>query len=429
MVYSVKYMVKKRNSRQVAAEIIAQWLSDGSFPDRSLAKVQNDHAFVLEVVNGVVRKQNILQWLENQWLKKPPQDFPRAVLFVGLYQLLFMEVEPYAAINETVEAAKGVPGGSRTAGMINAVLRRAQREREQVLQDLEKQPPHIRLSHPRFLLERWTKQYGEADALRLAEWDNQPPGTTLRIEQSAVDAAEFIDRLREADIEPLLHPFSDREIFLVLPRGVTVRKVPGYDEGWFTVQDPATSVAVDLLAPRPGEAVLDACAAPGGKTAMIAGRMNGSGELVAMDLHADRIAVLKENRKRLKLDWIEIVQGDARDPRQALGNRTFDAILLDVPCLNTGVLRRRADARWRIGPERIEIISRLQYEILTACSGLLKDKGRIVYSTCSLEDEENENLVGRWIRDHAGFRMVKTGKCFPPESESDGAFAALIRRK
>ena len=422
-------MAKKQNSRLVAAEIVAQWMSDGSFPDRQLARVKQDHAFILEMVNGVVRNRSILDWLESRWVKTAPQPFFKAVLHVGLYQLLFMEVEAYAALNESVEAAKGRPGGSGASKMINAVLRRAQRERETVLAELKEQPAHIRLSHPEFLLKRWAKQYSADDAVALAEWNNLPPATTLRIEQSAVDAAEFIDKLREADIEPLLHPFSDREIFLVLPRGIAVRKVPGYEEGWFTVQDPATAISVDLLAPRGGESVLDACAAPGGKTAMIAARMKGRGELVAMDLHDDRIKVLEENKKRLKLDWIDIIKGDARHPEKALGERKFDAILLDVPCLNTGVLRRRADARWRIESERIGKITELQYEILTACAGLLKEKGRLVYSTCSLEAEENENLVARWVREHPEFRMVKTGKCFPPESETDGAFATLIRRK
>ncbi|VGO17360.1 Ribosomal RNA small subunit methyltransferase B [Pontiella desulfatans] len=423
-------MSAKRNSRLVAAEIICQWMEDQSFPDRKLATLQHDHAFVLEVVNGVVRNQNILRWIERKWVDRPPRLFFKAVLQVGLYQLLFMDnVEQYAAISETVNAAKDHPGGTGASKMINAVLRRAQREKEQVLAELEKQPAHIRLSHPEFLMERWTQQYGEADTLELAKWNNEPPATILRIEQAAVDAAEFIDKLREADIEPLMHPYSDKEIFLILPRGVAVRKVPGYDEGWFTVQDPATSVSVDLLAPRPGEAVLDACAAPGGKTAMMAGRMKGKGELVAMDMHDDRIDVLKENQKRLNLDWIEIVKGDARHPETTLGERQFDAILLDVPCTNTGVLKRRADARWRIDEERIGTITKLQHEILDACARMLKEKGRIVYSTCSLEAEENENLVARWVRDHPDFRLVKTGKAFPPDSGTDGAFAALLRKK
>jgi 16S rRNA (cytosine967-C5)-methyltransferase len=422
-------MTRNKSSRLAAAEIITRWLEDGSFPDRRLADIQENHAFVLEVVNGVVRNRNILDWLTAQWLKKSPRPFFMAVLYVGLYQLLFMDVEAYAAINETVEAAKARPGGDAASRMINAILRRTQREKDEVLQSLEKQPPFVRYSHPKFLMDRWTKQYGEEDATALAKWNNEPSSTILRIEQSVIDAAEFIDKLREAEIEPLLHPFSDKEIFLVLPRGVAVRNVPGYDEGWFTVQDPATSVAVDLLAPRPAETVLDACAAPGGKTAMMAGRMKGSGSLVAMDLHNDRIEMLKENQRRLKLHWIEIVQGDAREPRQALGDRTFDAVLLDVPCLNTGVLRRRADARWRIDTERIGTITGLQYDLLTACAELLKEKGRLVYSTCSLEAEENEDLIARWVRDHPEFRLAKTGKCVPPESGTDGAFAALIRRK
>lgn len=423
-------MAQKKNSRLVAAEIIFEWLEDQSFPDRQLAKIENDHAFILEVVNGVVRNCEIFQWLENKWLKNEPELFFKAVLWVGLYQLLFMNnVEEYAAINETVEAAKGHPNGTGAAKMINAVLRRAQREKDDVLRDLEKQPAYIRLSHPEFLMDRWVANYGESDALELAEWNNKPASTILRIEQSAVDAAEFIDKLREADIEPLMHPYSDKEIFLILPRGVAVRKVPGYEEGWFTVQDPATSVSVDLLAPRPGETVLDACAAPGGKTAMMAGRMDGRGELVAMDMHDDRIDVLKENQKRLKLDWIEIVKGDARKAEYVFGDRKFDAILLDVPCLNTGVLKRRADARWRVDEERMESIVDLQNAILTACSQLLKDKGRIVYSTCSLEPEENEDLVTKWVRDHPDFRLVKTGKAFPPDSGTDGAFAALLRKK
>ncbi|MDH3981673.1 MAG: 16S rRNA (cytosine(967)-C(5))-methyltransferase RsmB [Kiritimatiellaceae bacterium] len=423
-------MAKKRNSRLVAAEIVFQWLENQSFPDRQLAKLEHDHAFILEVVNGTVRNRQILQWLEDQWLKSEPQLFFKAVLWVGLYQLLFMDnVEQYAAINETVNAAKGQPNGEGAAKMINAVLRRAQRQKEQVFQSLECQPAFVRLSHPKFLMDRWVKQYGEDDAMELAKWNNEPPSTILRIEQSAIDVDTFMDKLREAEIEPQMHPYSDKEIFLVLPRGVSVRKVPGYEEGWFTIQDPATSVSVDLLAPRPGESVLDACAAPGGKTAMMAGRMRGEGELVAMDLHDDRIDVLKENQKRLNLDWVEMAKGDARKPQKTFGDRKFDAILLDVPCLNTGVLKRRADARWRIDNERMADIARLQSEILTACSALLKEKGRIVYSTCSLEAEENEDLVARWLRDNPDFRLVKTSKAFPPDSGTDGAFAALLRRK
>ncbi len=421
--------MEKKNSRLVAAEIINQWLVDRYFPDRQLAKVEHDNAFIMEVVNGVVRNRNILEWLERGMIQKEPEPFFKAVLYVGLYQLLFMNnVEEYAAINETVEAAKNRPGGPGNVKMINAVLRRAQRESDQIFEELKRQPDDIRLSHPDFMLQRWSRQYGEVETRKLAEWNNHPPETILRVEQGTISSADFLSKMADAGIELTLHPFSDRENFYILPRGFSVSKLPGYAEGWFTVQDPATSVSVDLLRPFAGESVLDACAAPGGKTAMIASRMKGEGELVAMDLHDDRIAVLKENMDRLSLNWVEIVQGDARDPKKTLGDRKFDAILLDVPCLNTGVLRRRIDARWRMNSNRLKAITEIQYSLLSACAELLKENGRIVYSTCSLEAEENEDLVARWVREHPGFNKAKAKKAFPPKSETDGAYAAVIRK-
>ena len=421
---------RKGNSRLVAAEIVAQWLEDRRFPDRQLAKVRHDNAFVMEVVNGVVRNRNILQWLERGMVPREPEPFFRAVLYVGLYQLLFMDgIEEYAAISETVEAAKRRPGGHGNSGMVNAVLRRAQREREQIFRELKRQPDDIRLSHPDFLLQRWRRHFGEAEARKLAEWNNLRPETVLRVERTAIAPAEFEAKMAEAGIGLKPHPFSDREKFYTLPRGVAVRDLPGYAEGWFTVQDPATSVAVDLLRPFPGEAVLDACAAPGGKTAMLASRMRGEGELVAMDLYDDRLETLRENLRRLGLDgWVETLRGDARAPGKALGDRRFDAILLDVPCLNTGVLRRRVDARWRVNTNRLKAIAETQYAILSACAGMLKKEGRIVYSTCSLEPEENEDLVARWVRKHPGFIRTKARTAFPPKTGTDGAFAALIRR-
>lgn len=421
--------MKKKNSRLVAAEIINPWLVDRRFPDRQIARIEHDHAFIMEVVNGVVRNYNILQWLEQGMVPREPEPFFKAVLYVGFYQLLFMDhVEEYAAINETVEAAKGRPGGPGNASMINAVLRRAQREREQIFHELGRQPDDIRLSHPDFLLQRWGRQFGEIEARKLAEWNNQPPETILRVEPSVIAPDDFVDKLSEAGIDLVLHPFSAREKFYILPRGFAVHKLPGYAEGWFTVQDPATSISIDLLRPFSGEAVLDACASPGGKTAMIASRMKGEGELVAMDLHDDRIAVLKQNMERLGLDWVEIVKGDARHPKKALRDRMFDAILLDVPCLNTGVLRRRIDARWRVSTNRIKAIAETQYGLLSACAELLKENGRIVYSTCSLEPEENEDLVARWVREHPGFSKTKAKKAFPPKTNTDGAFAAVIRK-
>ncbi|MCF7847942.1 MAG: 16S rRNA (cytosine(967)-C(5))-methyltransferase RsmB [Kiritimatiellales bacterium] len=421
--------MNETNSRYVAADIICRWMDEHQFPDRHLARVDANRAFVTEVVNGVIRKWRTLEWIAQGMLSEQPPPFIEALVFTGLYQLLFMDhVEEYAAINETVEAAKGQRGGQGFVRMLNAVLRRAQRDKTDILQTLEKQPDGIRLSYPDFVLKRWNWLFGEIDARKLCEWNNQPPETILRVQKSRITPEELCAKMEAAGIELAPHPYACREAFFIVPRGQAVQQLPGYHEGWFTIQDPATSACVDLLRPLPGERILDACAAPGGKTAMMADRMRGEGELVAMDLHDDRIAVLRENMQRLGLDSVRIVQGDARQPRNVAADGPFDAILLDVPCMNTGVLRRRVDARWRMRMERLKSMNEIQLGILSACAPLLKDNGRLIYSTCSLEPEENENLVNQWVRGHEGYRLAKAKKLFPPKSGTDGAYAALIRR-
>lgn len=420
----------KTNSRETAAEIIYRWLESESFPDRQLAEVRDDRAFVTELVYGVVRRKLALEYIEQKYVNRRPENYILATLHVGVYQLCFMDnVEEFAAVHETVEAVKSRrhKDAIRAAGMINAVLRNVQDEKAAILKNLEKQSDEIRFSHPESLINRWCRQYGERDTRQLLEWNNQPAETILRVEPARISPAEFKKALQAAGIDAKEHPFPSAETFLILPRGVPVTKVPGYKEGWFTVQDPATSVSVELLDPRPGESVLDACAAPGGKTAMIAGMMEGKGELTAMDVHDDRLDTLQDTIKRTGWNFVQILKGDAAKgfPDK---NKQFDAILLDVPCLNTGVLRRRVDARWRFTRDRIEMIKKIQRQILTAMSKHVKSGGRLVYSTCSLEVEENEEIVNRWVREHAEFRLVKAKRLFPPKTGTDGAYAALLVR-
>ncbi|MDH3345655.1 MAG: 16S rRNA (cytosine(967)-C(5))-methyltransferase RsmB [Kiritimatiellaceae bacterium] len=423
--------MRKPNSRYVAAKIIAQWLERGDFPDRLMTEVEHDRAFITELVYGVVRRKLTLEYILQKFVNRRPEDFILAVMEVGVYQLCFMDtVEDFAALNESVGAVKCSrhPDAIRASGMVNAVLRNVQEERDAILKNLARQPDEIRTSHPEQLIFRWQKQYGERDTRQLCEWNNVPPETILRVESTRISPTKFMKALEEANIDAKLHPYQCLETFVILPRGVPVFKVPGYDEGWFTVQDPATSASVELLDPIPGESVLDACAAPGGKTSMIAGMMEGEGELVAMDVHDDRLDTLADTVKRTGWDFIKIVKGDASRGFPTPG-QTFDAVLLDVPCMNTGVLRRRADARWRFNRERIETLKKTQWKILTEMAKCVKPGGRLVYSTCSLEQEENEELVGHWVREHPEFRLAKAKRLFPPKSGTDGAYAALLRRE
>jgi len=422
-------VVKEINSRYAAAEIISRWIRERQFPDRYLARVKADRGFVVEVVNGVIRMHRPLEWIARRMLRERPDAFVEALVLTGLYQLIFMDhIEEYAAISETVNAAKGRRDELGHARLVNAVLRRAQREKANILRNLEGQPDGIRFSHPDFVLKRWKCFFGEMDARKLCEWNNRPAETVLRVQQSRISPSEFLQKMQNAGIALKVHPYLCREAFYILPRGVPVHRLPGYQEGWFTVQDPATSVCVDLLRPLPGERILDACAAPGGKTIMLVDRVHGKGKFVAMDLHDDRIVLLKENLRRMELDNVRVVKGDARKPEKADLGEPFDAVLLDVPCMNTGVLRRRVDARWRIRMERMKKLNEVQYAILSACARLLKPKGRLVYSTCSLEPEENEDLINRWVRENKEFKLIKAKKLFPPRSGTDGAYAALIKR-
>lgn len=420
---------QKKNSRLDAAKILSEWLEFGSFPENKLSKIEDSRYFVMDLVHGCIRKHIILDWIMNQWIKKRPSFLTQAIIYIGFYQILFMSnTEIYAAINECVEAAKKQSNGLGSAKLVNAVLRKCDRESEKLIKDLEDEKEFLKLSHPEKLFNSWITQYGKDKAKELANWNNQPAKTIIRINQSRISVDKFKDKLNANKIEQVVHPSSKNEIFFVVPRKVSVVKLPGYKKGWFTVQDPATINAVDLLDPKGNETILDACAAPGGKTVLIAERMNNEKNITAMELHEDRIPRLIENLKRNHFEKINVVCGDARNLKKYFGNRMFNGILLDVPCSNTGVLQRRSDARWRVNPKRIKELNKVQFSILESCSKFVSSNGRIVYSTCSLEQEENELLLDKWISQNKEFNIEKSIKIFPPDTLTDGGYAALIRR-
>ena len=427
-------ITEQSNSRAVAAEIIARWMESGDFPDRMMSRVRADHAFVMEVVYGVVKWKRELEWVLKQCMKQLPAIPVRAHLMVGVYQCLHMDtVESYAAVNETVAAVKAVSSQS-DVNFVNAVLRRIVREKAQVLAALATQPVGIRFSHPEILVNRWKRQHGETAATALCEWNNRRAVVTLRVNTDRIQMADFRDRLASAGVRTEPNGY-DPARFCNLMRGVGVEELPGFDDGWFMVQDPSTLLAVEMLDPKPQERILDACAAPGGKTVAIAQRMGGGHSLTAMDIHADRMRFLNENLARMSLEGVRIVEGDMGECRTGgagvpeLAGLLFDGILLDVPCTNTGVLRRRADARWRFSMERMEKINASQRFILDGAAQRVRVGGRLVYSTCSLEPEEDEGMIEAWLKANPAFSLGRQKKLFPPEHGTDGAYAAVLVRK
>lgn len=394
------------------------------FPDRELAK-DRPAPFVQEMLYGCVRNHRALEWYRAQLMPKSPEGALNAVLLCGLYELLFMEDSPdYAVVNEFADLGR-LTGGVRGAGLINASLRHAAEDADRLKKELDGQRVAIRTSHPDRLVQRWNLRFDQPRTVRLCQFDNERPDVTLHVNRLKIGFNAYLRQLREANIDAIPHEFNPRH-FLVLPRGIPVEKIPGYEEGLFYVQDPATGLAPELLDPQPGERILDACAAPGGKTIALAMRMGGGKGLMAMDRYDDRVELLKENMSRCQLPEVELVQANAVNADEIPGD--FDGILLDVPCSNTGVLRRRPDARWRFDSRKIEMLNRTQRLLLDSASSRVRPKGRLVYSTCSLEEEENAGLIRKWLQTNKGWRLVRDRQLFPPDTKTDGAYAALLQR-
>ncbi len=422
--------------RETAANIVSAGLRTGRFPDRLIERYHGaGHAVIRELVYGAIKWQRTLQWRIDRIAARPPRRETAGLLLTAAYELFGMSDSPaHAVVHEHVAIARRRFSRGETA-FVNAVLRGMLRDCADAARELESSPAALRLSHPDTLWQRWERKFGSEGAERLCRWNNERAGIVIRPQFSHRQTVPGLcEGFQASGIDAVPHPARPSECIL-LPSGARVESLPGYDEGAFSVQDPSTLMAVDLLAPQPGERILDACAAPGGKTVVIADRSNGRGRLVALEPQARRLRRLITNLKRCQWNETTVVQGDLTATQRELTERMnsvapegFDAILLDVPCSNTGVLRRRPDARWRFQPEEIRKLAAMQQSMLSAATAYLNSGGRIVYSTCSLEDEENRSLIDGWLAMHPEFRCDREKSLFPPDSGTDGAYAARLVR-
>ena len=339
----------------------------------------------------------------------------RGSLRSGLCQLLLLGVPAHAAVNETVAAA------GRAGALVNAVLRRAARE-ERALRDMgQALPVSTRHSHPEWLARRWIKIMGKEKAQALCEWNQAPAPVFVRLNRLHDEAAEKLPQTAG------LLPFPGDDAFFECTAGPPREALR---QGWCYAQDPATAIAPRMLAPQPGETVLDACAAPGGKTALLAEMMRGQGELTACDASAARLARLRENLARLKARHVRVLQHDLLGGQAPpFAGQLFDRILLDVPCSNTGVMRRRVDVRWRLREEDFEALAAAQRGIVEAALPYLKPGGSLVYSTCSIDPEENQGVVKAVLSAHPELELLESRLVFPPKDGMDGAYAARLARK
>jgi 16S rRNA (cytosine967-C5)-methyltransferase len=415
--------VAQTSARRVALAALRTWRRKKQFADAVISGALSetalqppDRAFVVELFYGVLRNLTLLDfWIGS--LRRGHVDVDlRDLLRLGLYQIFIAKTPEHAAVYETVEIA---PRGQRP--IVNALLRSAARGRQELQEKANSQARDVRFSHPEFLIERWEKRFGANATEALCAWNNQPPPIYARINRLKIDRRTFHERHRNARTLPNVSNFVE----LASPAAAL-------DQGDCYVQDPSTTIACELLEPKPGEKILDACAAPGGKTAYIAELMENQGLIVGCDREPSRLNLLDQNLTQLGVRIAKIVCHDwAKSvvPPEILSETPFDRILIDAPCTNTGVMRRRVDVRWRLKPADFNRMPTRQIEILRAIFPLLKPGGILVYSTCSLEREENEEVVQQLLRMLPILRLEEEKRSIPFQDNFDGAFAVRFRRK
>lgn len=408
-------------ARALALQVLIDWERGETYAqdliERHAARhdlAHRDAALLQTLVFGVLRHLSLLDtWLDELCSNKRLETRVHWLLRLGVAQILILEMPPHAAVNETVSLADG-----KARGLVNAVLRRAERERAELIKYADTLPLADRFSHPEWLIERWRQQHGDEAAKKICEWNQEPASTYIRVNRLH---PEPLDAGATAELKPASHP----EFFLV-----TQPPREWLAAGRCYVQDPSTAVACELLAPQPGDAVLDACAAPGGKTAYLAQMMRNKGRIVATDAMPRRIKRLEQNLERLQVKIAETPAVDWTKATAAVfGGLQFDRILVDAPCSNTGVMRRRVDVRWRLQPWTFPEMVKTQLTILEAMVPLLKPGGSLVYSTCSVDREENEELVKELLQRHRSLRLQETRATLPWRDSVDGAFAALLTKK
>lgn len=391
---------------------------------------KRDRAFLMEIVYGVLRYRDTLDWILGHFLKHPGRltDMTMNNLRTALYQLYYMRVPEWAIVNESVEIEKTLSKDRKTGmqSLVNAVLRNVIRRKEDFRIPLKFDDPvtdiSVNTSHPRWMVKRWLKRFGESEAEQLAHANNILPPLTLRVNTLRTTRDQLLSMIIEKGISAGPSVFS--------PDGILIKENINYEDlsfaqGFFVVQDEASQMVTYLLGPKPGERILDACAAPGGKTTHIAQLTGDTGELIAVDRDAGRLLKLQENVKNLGIKSIKIINADITG---LSGVGPFDRILLDAPCSATGVIRRNPDVKYRHMPADLSVFREKQLTMLRTVAGFLKDGGVLVYSVCSIEPEEGEEVINDFLKTGKDFSIIDAEVVFLKKFMKDGLFRTFPHR-
>ena len=449
----------RKNPRAMALKVLIRWEVKKPLLDEVLSEVLDksvlpdprDQGLVAELINGVVRHLSYLDYLLSRVSRKPLSKMDpevRNALRLGAYQLLFTRVPVHVAVAETVKILKK-RRGQWVVNFVNAVLRELARKKDDIpLPPREMDPASylsVRYSYPRWLVERWLARFGEEETEALLEAGNERPVLVVRVNTLRLTRDQLLLYLKSEIPEVAPCPYSPEGLALHGFQG-RITALKAFKVGWLQVQDEASQLVSYLVAPRPGERILDACAGVGGKTTHLAQLMRNTGRIYALDVLPWRLERLKENAQRLGVTNIEVLTADATRALETLGGRFFDRILVDAPCTGTGVIRRHPDIKWARRPDDLVRVPEKQLSLLKALAPLLKKGGVMVYATCSLEPEENEEVIARFLEEVPGFEVESAAKVLPEPARAlvdekgfmrtyphrhglDGFFGARLRKK
>lgn len=411
--------LSKTNPRAVALKILLRWEKGKPLLDEILSQIltksvlpdERDRALVGELVNGVIRHLYYLDFLISRFSAVSLDEIDLEVknaLRLGVYQILFTKIPERAALSETLRILLQRGRGTWIRGFVNAVLR-AIAEKQKNLPEPPKEHPllyfSIKYSFPEWLIIRWFKRWGYEYLEKLLRASNERPPIVIRVNPMKVLRDNFLEFLRKEEV-------PQAEACLYSPYGIVLRDYRGkitelraFHFGWFSVQDSASQLVSLLLDPKPGEKILDACAGVGGKTTHIAELTGDKAQIWAFDLYSWRIEKLRENFKRLGLREPQVFVGDVVEKLKELNLKPFDRILIDAPCTGTGVIRKHPDIKWARSERDFEELPKKQLRLLEGVAPYLKKGGVIVYATCSLEPEENEEVIQKFLEKHPEFTL------------------------
>jgi len=447
----------KLTARELAMDVLTRVEQEGAYSNLQLnaglqraSLIREDAALATELVYGTIARLNTLDYFLRPFVSKGMdklQPWVRSLLRMSLYQLMYLDRIPaHAVVNEAVNISKS-RGHQGISGMVNGVLRSVIRGKDDLILPEGLTPLErisLEQSHPRWLVKRWIKQYGEQTAEAICAANNEPPSISVRVNTTMISREKLLQDMTDQGMEAIPSPLTS--VGILVRSGGNMALTDWYRDGFLSVQDESSMLVGEAVGSKPGMRILDCCAAPGGKSVHIAELMKDDGVVIANDQYPHKEKLIREQAERLGLASIETTVGDALNLGDKYAEASFDRILLDAPCSGLGVIRRKPDLKWTKTPADIEEIASLQYEMLEKISPLLRVGGILVYSTCTIEPQENEEMISRFLDNHPEFGLPvdepsswselhkMTGsqgqgiQILPQHFRSDGFFIARMQR-